>query len=79
MEEAYFDYDLTPLKECAKMQSNLELITDGVETSPSKRIVNCINCFDKANVGVDVIGKIGIETIAGYKYKVESKKAERQW
>lgn len=65
LEEAYFEYDLTPLKECAKMQSNPELINDGVETSPSKRIVNCINCFDKANVGVDVMGKIGIETIAG--------------
>ncbi len=64
LEEVYFDYDLTALKECAKLQSNPELINDGVETSPSKRIVNCINCFDKANVGVDVMGKIGIENIA---------------
>lgn len=65
LEEAYFEYDLTTLKECIKAQSNPELINDGAETAPSKRIVNCINCFDKANVGVDVLEKIGIEEIAG--------------
>ena len=65
LEEAYFEYDLTALKECVKVQSNPELINDGVETAPSKRIINCINCFDKANVGVDVLEKIGIENIAG--------------
>lgn len=65
LEEAYFEYDLTVLKECVKVQSNPELINNGVETAPSKRIINCINCFDKANVGVDVLEKIGIENIAG--------------
>lgn len=65
LEDAYFEYDLTALKECAKMQSNPELINDGAETAPSKRIINCINCFDKANAGVDVLEKIGIEHIAG--------------
>ncbi len=64
LEEAYFEYDLTALKECVKIQSNPELINDGAETAPSKRIINCINCFDKANVGVDVLEKIGIEDIA---------------
>ncbi|MCI9132672.1 MAG: DUF4276 family protein [Lachnospiraceae bacterium] len=64
LEEAYFDYDLTPLKECARMQSNPELINDGDETAPSKRIINCINCYDKANVGVGVLEKIGIENIS---------------
>jgi len=64
LEEAYFEYDLTALKECAKMQRNPELINSGADTAPSKRIINCINCFDKANVGVDVLGKIGIENIA---------------
>ena len=62
--EAYFEYDLTALEECVKMQSNPELINDGVETAPSKRIIKCINCFDKANVGVDVLEKIGIQNIA---------------
>jgi len=64
LEEAYFEYDLTALKECVKIQSNPELINDGAETAPSKRIINCIHCFDKANVGVDVLEKIGIEEIA---------------
>lgn len=64
LEEAYFEYDLTTLKKCIEIQSNPELINDGAETAPSKRIMNCINCFDKANVGVDVLEKIGIENIA---------------
>lgn len=50
--------------ETAKMQSNPELINDGMETVPSKRIINCISCFDKANIGVDVLGKIGVDNIA---------------
>ena len=62
--EAYFEDDLPALKECVKVQSNPELINDGAETAPSKRIMNCISNFDKANVGVDVLGKIGIENIA---------------
>ena len=65
LEEVYFDYDFTALKECAKIQVNPELIDGGIDTAPSKRIENCVSCFDKANVGVDVLGKIGIETIAG--------------
>ena len=64
LKEAYFEDDLTPLTECVKEQSNPELINGGTETAPSKRIINCINCFDKANVGVDVLEKIGIENIA---------------
>lgn len=64
LEEVYFEYDLSALRECGKRQSNPELINDGIETAPSKRIINCVNCFDKANVGVDVLGKIGIEKIA---------------
>ncbi len=63
LEEAYFEYDLTALKACVKVQSNPELINDGAETAPSKRIINCIECFDKANVGVDVLDKIGMEHI----------------
>ncbi len=63
LEEVYFEDDLTELKECVKMQSNPELINDGTETAPSKRIINCISCFDKANAGVDVLEKIGMEQI----------------
>ncbi len=64
LEETYFEDDLTALKKCVELQSNPELINSGIETAPSKRIVNCINNFDKANVGVDVLEKIGIENIA---------------
>ena len=63
-QKVHFEYDLKALKECVKVQSNPELINDGEETAPSKRILNCINCFDKANVGVDVLERIGIEKIA---------------
>lgn len=64
LEEAYFEYNLASLKECVNEQSNPELINNGEETAPSKRIINCIKNYDKANVGVDVLGKIGIENIA---------------
>ena len=64
LKETYFEYDLTDLEECVKVQSNPELINNGEETAPSKRIIKCISCYDKANVGVDVLGKIGIENIA---------------
>ncbi len=64
LEEAYFEDDLTALKECVKEQENPELINNGAETAPSKRIMNCISNFDKANVGVSVLEKIGIENIA---------------
>ena len=64
LKEAYFEYDITALEECVKMQGNPELINNGEETAPSKRIINCIDCYDKANVGVDVLEKTGIENIA---------------
>ncbi|MCM1257743.1 MAG: DUF4276 family protein [Roseburia sp.] len=64
LEEVYFEYNLAELKECVKEQNNPELINNGAETAPSKRILNCISCFDKANSGVDVLGKIGVEKIA---------------
>ncbi len=64
LEETYFEDDLTALKKCVELQSNPELINNGTETSPSKRILDCITCFDKANAGVEVLKKIGIENIA---------------
>lgn len=64
LEEVYFEYDLTALKECAETQNNPELIDGGKETAPSKRIINCINGFDKAGGGVEALEKIGIGNIA---------------
>ena len=64
LEETYFEYDLKALQECVKEQNNPELINSGIETAPPKRIINCIDCYDKANVGVDVLAKIGVQNIA---------------
>lgn len=64
LEEVYFEENLIALKECLEMQDNPELINDGPETAPSKRIIQCIRSYDKANVGVDVLGRIGVEGIA---------------
>lgn len=64
LKEVYFEEDITALLECAERQSNPELIDGGAETAPSKRILNCIACFDKANGGVSVLERIGIEKIA---------------
>ena len=64
LEEAYFKYDLTILKECVERHSNPELINNGAETAPSKQMINCINCFDKTNIGVDVLESILTEDTA---------------
>lgn len=63
LEEEYFDYNLKPLKDCLQQNSNPELIDNGIETSPSKRILSCICTYDKATAGVAVLGKIGIENL----------------
>lgn len=39
---------------------NPELINDGRETAPSKRILNEISEYDKVSAGVSVVGKIGL-------------------
>lgn len=64
LQEAYFEYNIKALFEYTKIQANPEMINDGEETAPSKRIINCIDCFDKANMGVDVLAKIGVKDIA---------------
>lgn len=48
-----------------QIRNTLLMINDGAETAPLKWIMDCIGSFDKANVGVDVLRKIGIENIAG--------------
>lgn len=61
--EAYFEYDITPLKRCLEQKMNPELVNDGNETSPSKRILHCIPDYDKSVVGVSVLEKIGVEKL----------------
>ena len=61
--EQYFEYDIQPLRDCLCKKRNPELINDGVNTAPSKRIINCIPNYDKATDGVSVLEKIGINNL----------------
>lgn len=61
--EQYFEYDIQPLRDCLSQKKNPELINDGFETAPSKRIFSCIPNYDKATDGVSVLGKIGIDAL----------------
>ena len=61
--EQYFEYDIQPLRDCLCKNGNPELINDGVNTAPSKRIINCIPNYDKATDGVSVLEKIGINNL----------------
>ena len=61
--DEYFEYDVQPLKDCIAQKKNPELINDGAETAPSKRILNCIPDYDKVTVGVSVLEKIGITAL----------------
>ncbi len=63
--DKYFEYDITPLKDCLAERRNPELINDGPETAPSKRIMRCIPDYDKATVGVAVLEKIGVDALCG--------------
>jgi len=59
----YLEHD-TPITNLCEMvgAQNPELINDGFETAPSKRILKEIPEYDKVTAGVSVAGKIGIET-----------------
>ena len=57
----YLEHD-EPIGRLIKMvkDQNLELINDGPETAPSKRILKEIPEYDKVTAGVSVINKIGL-------------------
>ena len=59
----YFEYDIQPLIDCLSIKKNPELINDGADTAPSKRIISCIPNYDKATDGVSVLEKIGIDNL----------------
>lgn len=60
----YLDHT-TPINNLVSMVANQnpELINDGMETAPSKRIGKEIPEYDKATSGVEVVGKIGIQSL----------------
>lgn len=61
--EQYFEYDIQPLRNCLLEKKNPELINDGAETAPSKRVIACIPDYDKATSGVSVLEKIGLDNL----------------
>lgn len=60
----YLEHD-KPIRNLIAMvgTQNPELINDGAETAPSKRILNEIPEYDKVTAGVAVAGKIGLEKL----------------
>jgi len=60
----YLEHDTPIANLCAMVGTqNPELINDGAETAPSKRILKQIPEYEKVTAGVSVAGKIGIETL----------------
>ncbi|MCR5125746.1 MAG: DUF4276 family protein [Treponema sp.] len=53
--QKYFTQDITNLENCLAAQNNPELINNGYNTAPSKRILSSIPNYDKVNVGVQVL------------------------
>lgn len=67
LEIEYFDHkhSIEELKKNVSKIGNPELINDGPETSPSKRIIKLIPEYEynKASSGATVAGKIGVNTL----------------
>ena len=63
LKDSYFEdkYDISPLLKCAEEISNPEMIDNGEDTAPSKRILKCIPCYNKPVAGVSVCSKIGVD------------------
>lgn len=64
--EKYFDCNIQPLIKCLEIIKNPELINNGCETAPSKRILKCIPHFDKATTGIDVLAMIALDDIRSH-------------
>uniref|UniRef100_Q3AR87 DUF4276 family protein n=1 Tax=Chlorobium chlorochromatii (strain CaD3) TaxID=340177 RepID=Q3AR87_CHLCH len=62
--QKYMEHD-QPIKNLLQMvgEQNPELINDGWETAPSKRIINEIPEYDKVSSGVLVTEKIGLSIL----------------
>ena len=66
MECEYIDYQKqisNLIKVVQQEDNNPELINDGEETAPSKRILKLIPEYDKSNAGPIIVEKIGMETL----------------
>jgi hypothetical protein len=59
----FFDNDVTPLADTISQYQNPELINNGEQTSPSKRILQCIPEYIKPNDGVEITQKTGLDVL----------------
>jgi hypothetical protein len=59
----FFEIDITPLISTKSECPNPELINDGEQTSPAKRILQCIPGYAKPVDGVEIIQKIGLDVL----------------
>ena len=64
LENEYFEH-LAGIQHLAQLMDTLcpELVDDGLETAPSKRIMSYIPKYDKNNAGVSVVETIGMQTL----------------
>lgn len=68
LELEYFDHEaaLAELeRQLARVDNNAELIDEGRETAPSKRIIKLIPEYDKVSVGADIAAINGIDFLKG--------------
>jgi len=73
LKKIYFDQDISELEKCAEKYKNPELINNLPETSPSKRILNCIKNYDKCGMGIDALKLVGLKKL------YDSCKHFREW
>jgi hypothetical protein len=59
----FFDKDVLSLVNTALQYQNPELINNGEQTSPSKRILQCIPEYIKPSDGVEIAQKIGLDVL----------------
>jgi hypothetical protein len=61
----FFEIDITPLINTKSEYPNPELINNGEQTSPSKRILQCVPGYAKSVDGVAITQKIGLDVLRG--------------
>jgi hypothetical protein len=63
VKEHFFEIDITPLEKTVSEYLYPELINNGEQTSPSKRILQCIPGYAKPSDGVAIAQKIGLDVL----------------
>jgi hypothetical protein len=63
MKEHFFEKNITPLIHTAEEYLNPELINNGEQTAPSKRVLQCVPEYAKPIDGVEIAQKIGLDVL----------------